>query len=129
MGPWQRLNGSPGAMTGYPTRALARYSPHLLAWGLRNISSLITRRDEKQCFAPPGSWSSDQSRNIRVHMADSQCWVLLNTCKFVYELHNTHATLPLELKVPPMGLFSSARTVSQGCIVDSLDFHSRLAVF
>ncbi len=48
--------------------------------------------------------------------------MLTNTCKFVFELHYLSATEALELKVPPMALFSSSKTMSQGCIVDSLDF-------
>ena len=42
-----------------------------LAWGMRNLSSIITRRDETQTYAPGLEWTCEQNRMIRVHLSSS----------------------------------------------------------
>ena len=98
-----------------------------LAWGLRNISSLITRRSEVVIHAQPGEYTPETSRLIRLHISDASSCVLLSTARFVCEIHNTHATAPLELITQGQGLFSQTRLLSQGTIVDQIDFAPQLA--
>ena len=42
-----------------------------LAWGMRNLSSIITRRDETQTFAPGGEFTCETNRMIRIHLSSS----------------------------------------------------------
>ena len=99
-----------------------------LAWGMRNVASMITNRREVTVFAQPGEYMPETSRLIRLHIADSQGWMLLGSARVVMQIHNTHPTAPLEFIVPPAGTFQQTRLLSQGTIIDQLDFHSRLAV-
>ena len=98
-----------------------------LAWGMRNISSMITRRDEVVVHAQPGEYSCDTSRLIRLHLSSANRWVQLSTVRLVMEIHNTSATAPLDFVVPRNAIFSSSRLLSQGTVVDQLDFLPRLA--
>ena len=101
----------------------------VLAWGMRNISSMITNRREVTTHAQPGIYSPESARLIRLHLAAADGWALLSSMRLVFEIHNTHATLPLEFIVPtPMGLYSQTRLISQGSVLETLDFHSRLSV-
>ena len=42
-----------------------------LAWGMRNVASMITNRREVTVFAQPGEYQPESSRLIRLHIADS----------------------------------------------------------
>ena len=98
-----------------------------LAWGMRNISSMITRRDEVVVHAQPGEYTPETSRLIRLHLSSANQWVQLSTVRLVMEIHNTSLTAPLEFLVPCNAIFSSSRLLSQGTVVDQLDFLPRLA--
>ena len=87
-----------------------------MAWGLRNISSLITRRDEAVIHAQPGEYTCENSRLIRLHMSSANQWVQLSTVRLVMEIHNTSADYPLEFLVPCNAIFSSSRLISQGTV-------------
>ena len=101
----------------------------VLAWGMRNISSMITNRREVTTHAQPGIYSPESSRLIRLHLAAADGWMLLSTARLVMEIHNTHATLPLEFIMPtPMGIFDQTRLISQGSVLETLDFHGHLSV-
>ena len=99
-----------------------------LAWGMRNVASMIANRREVTVFAQPGEYLPETSRLIRLHIADSQGWMLLGSARVVMQVHNTHPTAPLEFIVPPAAIMAQTRLLSQGTIIDQLDFHSRLAV-
>ena len=67
-----------------------------LAWGMRNISSMITWRDEVVVHAQPGEYTPETSRLIRLHLSSANQWVQLSTVRLVMEIHNTSLTAPLE---------------------------------
>ena len=104
-----------GQVRGFKGRStpLRKLGELVLAWGLRNISSMITNRREVTVHAQPGIYSPESSRLIRLHLAAADGWALLSSMRLVMEIHNTHATLPLEFIMPtPMGLFSQTRLIS-----------------
>ena len=97
-----RVSMNPGQGRGLkgqstPLRKLGEY---VLAWGMRNISSMITNRREVTTHAQPGIYSPESARLIRLHLAAADGWALLSSMRLVFEIHNTHATLPLEFIVP-----------------------------
>ena len=90
-----------GAASGAPEEVLVPG----VAWGMQNVASMITNRREVTVFAQPGEYLPGASRVIRLHIADSQGWMLLGSACVVCQIHNTHLTAPLEFIVPPAGLF------------------------
>ena len=48
-----------------------------LAWGYRNVSSMIVRRDETVTHTTPGEYTCETSRLIRFHLSSASQWVLL----------------------------------------------------
>ena len=96
-----------------------------LQYGLQNQASMITGRREVQVSAQPGFYDPASSRLIRIHVADGSSWWQLGTTKLVFELHNTSTEKPLELIVPPLGLFDQFRLLSQGSVIETIESYSR----
>ena len=96
-----------------------------LQYGLQNQASMLTGRREVQVSAQPGFYDPASSRLIRIHVADGSSWWQMGTTKLVFELHNTSPDSPLELIVPPLGLFDQFRLLSQGSVIETIESYSR----
>ena len=96
-----------------------------LQYGLQNQASMLTGRREVQVSAHSGFYDPASSRLIRIHVADGSSWWQMGTTKLVFELHNTSTTEPLELIVPPLGLFDQFRILSQGLVIETIESYSR----
>ena len=96
-----------------------------LQYGLQNQASMLTGRLEVQVSAQPGFYDPASSRLIRIHVADGSSWWQMGTTNLVFELHNIPTTEPLELIVPPLGLFDQFRLLSQGSVIETIESSSR----
>ena len=88
-----------------------------LQYGLQNQASMLTGRREVPGAAAPGIYTPASSRLIRIHVADGSSWWQMGTTKLVFEIHNTDENSPLELLVPPLGVFDQFRLLSQGSVI------------
>ena len=95
-----------------------------LQYGLQQMSSMITSRREVVVHAQPGTYDSLTSRLIRSHVADGSSWWQMATTKLVFDIVNT-SDHPLELLVPPLGLFEQFRLLSQGTVLELIESYSR----
>ena len=77
-------------------------------------------------YSQPGVYDPLSSRLVRFHLASSSDWAMLGTAKICCELVND-GDAPLELISTPLGMFSQWRMLSQGSILESLDFLTRTA--
>ena len=96
-----------------------------LQYGLQNQASMLTGRREVQVAASPGIYTPGSSRLIRIHVADGSSWWQMGTTKLVFEIHNTDENSPLELLVPPLGVFDQFRLLSQGSVIETIESYSR----
>ena len=105
-----RVSMNPGQGRGLKGQSapLRKFGDLVLAWGMRNISSMITRRDEVVVHAQPGEYTCETSRLIRLHLSSANQWVQLSTVRLVMEIHNTSLTAPLEFLVPCNAIFRAA---------------------
>ena len=89
-----RVSMNPGQGRGLKGQStpLRKFGDLVLAWGMRNISSMITRRDEVVVHAQPGEYTPETSRLIRLHLSSANQWVQLSTVRLVMEIHNTSLT-------------------------------------
>ena len=97
-----------------------------LAFGMRNIASMVTGRRDVTIYSQPGKYDPLSSRLVRFHLASSSDWAMLGTAKICAELVND-GDAPLELISTPIGCFSQWRLLSQGSILESMDFLTRTA--
>ena len=69
-----RVSMNPGQGRGLKGQStpLRKFGDLVLAWGMRNISSMITRRDEVVVHAQPGARSGLQSRASRARCPAAQ---------------------------------------------------------
>ena len=95
-----------------------------LQYGLQQMSSMITSRREVVVHAQPGRYDPATSRLVRIHVADGSSWWQMATTKLVFEIVNPNDA-PLELLVPPLGLFEQFRLLSQGTVLELIESYSR----
>ena len=93
-----------------------------LAWGLKNVSTMVEAAEDVVVYSQPGTFKPSTSRLVKIHLADSSRWAALQTLKVCFEIKNESATLPLELICPPLGVFDSYRLMSQGTVLTQIDF-------
>ena len=98
-----------------------------LQYGLQNMSSMITSRREVVTHGQPGVYDPTTSRLVRIHVADGASWWQMATTKLVFEIVNDSGD-PLELIVPPLGLFEQFRLLSQGTVLELIESYSRTVV-
>ena len=95
-----------------------------LQYGLQNMSSMITSRREVVTHGQPGVYDPTTSRLVRIHVADGASWWQMATTKLVFEIVKDTGD-PLELIVPPLGLFEQFRPLSQGTVLELIESYSR----
>ena len=83
-----------------------------LAFGMRNIASMVTGRRDVTIYSQPGVYDPLSSRLVRFHLASSSDWAMLGTAKICCELVND-GDAPLELISTPLGIFNQWRMLSQ----------------
>ena len=78
-----------------------------LAWGLKNVSSMVESAEDVVVYSQPGLFKPSTSRQIKIHLADSSRWAALQSLKFCFELVNDSPDYPLELICPALGVADS----------------------
>ena len=96
-----------------------------LAWGLKNVSTMVESAEDVVVYSQPGTFKPSTSRLVKIHLADSSRWAALQTLKVCFEIKNESDSLPLELICPPLGVFDSYRLMSQGTVLTQIDFLAR----
>ena len=93
-----------------------------LAWGLKNISTMVESSEDVVVYSQPGPFKPSTSRLVKIHLADSSRWAALQTLKVCFEISNDDDTNALELICPPLGVFNSYRLMRQGTVLTQIDF-------
>ncbi len=78
-----------------------------LSWGLKNVASMVERCEQAVVHATnSGTFRPENTRLVRIILADSSRWADLSSLYVCFELKNESATLPLELICKPIGVLT-----------------------
>ena len=88
-----------------------------MAFGMRNLASMVTGRRDVTIYSQPGVYNPASSRLVRWHLASSSDWAMLGTAKICCELVNDDPANALELISGPLGLFSQWKLLNQKSII------------
>ena len=102
--------------------------PQLAGYQLKDVSSMVESAEIATVHAAPGVFNPQTSRLVKIHLADSSRWANLGELKYCFDIVNLDQEHPLELLVPPLGVHSQYRLMSQGTVLTQLDNLERLLV-